>query len=82
MALEVRVVVILGEEVRRHEGNFWYANNLFLDLGACYKNVFSLCKSIKWYIYNLGTFFMYIIQNSYIIGSNSLPLPVSLSFAM
>lgn len=58
MVLEVRVVRILRRGVRRHERSCWYANNQFLDLGAYYKNMLGLCKSVKWSIYNLGTFLM------------------------
>lgn len=50
MVLEVRVVTILGGDMRRQEGSFCYTNNLFLDLSASYNNVLSLCKSIKQYI--------------------------------
>lgn len=50
MVLEAGVVIILGGDIRRHEGSFWYANNLFLDLSAGYNDVFSLCKSTQQYI--------------------------------
>lgn len=50
MVLEVRVVIILEGDIRKQEGSFSYANNLFLYLSAGYNNVFSLCKSIKQYI--------------------------------
>ena len=81
MVLQVRVVVILRADVRRPEGSFCYASNQFPDLGAGCKNVFRLCKSIKLYISNLGTFFMHVIWSSYIIGS-TMPLPISLFFAV
>lgn len=42
MVLEIRGVVILGGDVRRHEGSIWYANNLSVG-----DNMFSLCSSIK-----------------------------------
>lgn len=50
MVLGVRVVHILRRDVRKHERSYWYANNLFLDLGAHYKNMLGLCKSVKWSI--------------------------------